>query len=204
MQSSYLIYPKMKKVFIVGGTSGFGLALTKSFRRENIVYVCGRRKSNVENSIVLDMLSVSKRTFDEYNPEIIISNAFDKSQYIKSYEGSLNVLKSAMAYFKEKKGGTIIVVNSYYGLNPDTKAPDYAAAKHAIKGYVDSISLDAFLNNIRILNLYPRAMKNTGMNIGRSDSEDLIDPDEVADFVVTMTKTKSFYVGAIQFDRNKC
>jgi hypothetical protein len=43
----------------------------------------------------------------------------------------------------------------------------------------------------------------TGMNLGRSDFKDLIDPNEVAEFVVMMTKTKSFYISSIQFDRIK-
>lgn len=191
----------MQKVFIVGGTSGFGLSLAKSFNRENLVFVCGRKKSEVANSIILDMIDISKNTFNQYQPDIIINNAFDKNDYIKSYQASINVLKSSIAYFKDKQTGLIVMVNSYYGLNPDAKDPDYAAAKHGLKGYVDSVSMDAFLNNIRIMNIYPRAMKNTGMNAGRVDSEDLIDPDEVSDFVVSMAKTKSFYVSSAQFDR---
>ena len=43
----------------------------------------------------------------------------------------------------------------------------------------------------------------TGMNVGRQDFNELINPDEVAELVVVLTKTQSFYTSSIQFDRIK-
>jgi short-subunit dehydrogenase len=192
----------MKKVFIVGGTSGFGISLAKKFNLDHEVTVCGRKKYPIFNGIACDMLNISENIFQEHNPDIVINNAFDKKDYIKSYQGSLNVLKSALSFFKLKGSGTIINVNSICGISPDPKDPDYAAAKYALRGYSDSIAAEAFQKNIKIINLYPRAMA-TGMNIGRPDFNELIDPDEVAEFVVMMTKSKSFYISSVQFDRIK-
>jgi len=148
------------------------------------------------------MLDISENFFKKYDSDIIVNNAFDKKDYIKSYEGSLNVLKSAFSFFKSKGGGTIINVNSICGISPDPKDPDYAAAKYALRGYSDSIAAEAFQKNIKIINLYPRAMA-TGMNLGRPDFDELMDPDEIAEFVVSMTKMQSFYISSIQFDRIK-
>jgi short-subunit dehydrogenase len=192
----------MKKVFVVGGTSGFGLSLAKKFDLDHEVTVCGRRKYPIFNGIICDMLDVSEELFKNHKPDIIINNGFDKKNYIESYEGSLNVLRSAFSYFKLRESGTIINVNSICGVFPDPKDPDYAAAKYALRGYSDSISAEAFQKNIKIINLYPRAMA-TGMNFGRPDFSELIDPDEVAEFVVMITKTQSFYISSIQFDRIK-
>jgi len=192
----------MKKVFIVGGTSGFGLSLAKEFDQDHSVTVCGRKKYPAFNGIVCDMIDVSEKLFQEHNPDIIINNAFDKKDYLKSYQGSLNVLKSAFSFFKSKNEGTIINVNSISGVCPDPKDPDYAAAKYALRGYSDSISAEAFQKNIKIINLYPRAMA-TGMNLGRPDFNELMDPDEIAKFVVFMTECQSFYISSIQFDRMK-
>ena len=190
----------MKKVFIVGGTSGFGLSLAKKFHIEHEVTVCGRRKSSSFNGIVCDMLDIKEEIFREYKPNIIINNGFDKKDYLKSYQGSLNVLRVAFDYFKTKNKGIIINVNSISGIGPDTKDPDYAAAKYALRGYSDSIANEAFQQNIKIINLYPRAMA-TGMNVGRQDFNELINPDEVAELVVALTKTQSFYTSSIQYDR---
>jgi short-subunit dehydrogenase len=192
----------MKKVFIVGGSSGFGSLLAKKFALAHEVITCNRKKTNLSKSIVCDMVNIKEEIFNQYKPDIIINNAFDKKDYLKSYQGSLNVLKTAFNYFKNKDEGTIINVNSISGISPDVKDPDYAAAKYALKGYSDSIAAESFRRNIKIINLYPRAMA-TGMNLGRSDFKDLIDPNEVAEFVVMMTKTKSFYISSIQFDRIK-
>jgi short-subunit dehydrogenase len=192
----------MKKVFIVGGTSGFGLSLAKKFNLDHEVTVCGRKKYPIFNGVACDMLNISENIFQEHNPDIVINNAFDKKDYIKSYQGSLNVLKSALSFFKLKGSGTIINVNSICGVSPDPKDPDYAAAKYALRGYSDSIAAEAFQKNIKIINLYPRAMA-TGMNIGRPDFNELMDPDEIAEFVVMMTKCQSFYISSIQFDRIK-
>ena len=192
----------MKKVFIVGGTSGFGLSLAKKFNLDHEVTVCGRKKYPLFNGIICDMLDISEKLFQEHNPDIIINNAFDKKDYLKSYQGSLNVLRSAFSFFKSKNEGTIINVNSISGVSPDPKDPDYAAAKYALRGYSDSISAESFQKNIKIINLYPRAMA-TGMNFGRPDFNELMDPDEVSKFVVFMTKCQSFYISSIQFDRMK-
>ncbi len=192
----------MKKVFIVGGTSGFGLSLAKKFHIDHEVTVCGRKKINSFNSMVCDMVDITEDIFKQNKPNIIINNAFDKKDYLKSYQGSLLVLKTAFEYFKSKNKGTIINVNSICGISPDPKDPDYAAAKSGLKGYSDSIAHEAFLTNIRIINLYPRAMA-TGMNLGRADFHELMSPDEIAEFVVMMTKTQSFYISSIQFDRIK-
>lgn len=192
-----------KKVFIVGGTSGFGLSLAKKFDlHHDEVTVCGRKKYPIFNGIVCNALDISESVFQEHGPDIIVNNAFDKNDYIKSYEGSLNVLRSAFSFFKTKNQGIIINVNSISGVSPDPRDPDYAAAKYALKGYSDSIAAEAFQRNIKIINLYPRAMA-TGMNFGRPDFAELMDPDEIAEFVVMMTKTQSFYISSIQFDRIK-
>lgn len=192
----------MKKIFIAGGTSGFGFSLAKKFDLDYEVIICGRKKIKSFNSFVCDMVDIKEEIFYKYEPDVIINNGFDKKDYFKSYQGSLNVLKSAFNYFKNKNKGTIINVNSISGINPDPKDPDYAAAKYALKGYSDSIAAESFQRNIKIINLYPRAMA-TGMNVGRSDFNELIDPDEVSELVVTLTKTKSFYISSIQFDRIK-
>jgi NAD(P)-dependent dehydrogenase (short-subunit alcohol dehydrogenase family) len=176
--------------------------LAKEFDQDHSVTVCGRKKYPAFNGIVCDMIDVSEKLFQEHNPDIIINNAFDKKDYLKSYQGSLNVLRSAFSFFKSKNEGTIINVNSISGVCPDPKDPDYAAAKYALRGYSDSISAEAFQKNIKVINLYPRAMA-TGMNLGRSDFNELMDPDEIAKFVVFMTKCQSFYISSIQFDRMK-
>jgi NAD(P)-dependent dehydrogenase (short-subunit alcohol dehydrogenase family) len=189
-----------KTVLILGGSSGFGAHLALAFRGSMAVRVTGRRKSNSENYIQHSMNDLNQQFLEDINPDIIINNGFSKSNYVSSYEASLKALKESFKYFKKKGSGKIMNINSISGLIPDPQDPDYAAAKHALKGYSSSITFDAYQSGIQIMDVYPRAIA-TGMNVGRSDFDDLIDPVELAEFLVSLCTQKSFYVGSIQIDR---
>ena len=77
----------MKKVFIVGGTSGFGLSLAKQFDINHEVTVCGRKKYPIFNGIICDMLDVSEELFRNHQPDIIVNNAFDKKIILNLMRG---------------------------------------------------------------------------------------------------------------------
>ena len=192
----------MKKLLVVGGSSGFGLTLAKVFSSQYLVTATSRRNFNCSsvNTVKLDSADLDAIWLGKLGPHIIVNNGYDKSNHISSYGNSISVVRESMKYFKEIGGGIILNVNSIAGLFPDANEPDYAAAKHGLKGYIDSVSYNAYLNNIQIINLYPRAIA-TGMCIGRSNFSDLIDPDELAQFCVTLLTTNSFYASTIVFDR---
>lgn len=192
----------MKNILIIGGTSGFGLIFSKVLAPHYLVTVTGRREISEPNliSLKLDSSKLNQDFLKSYKPDVIINNGYDKSDHISSFNNSIIIVRESINYFKGKGGGIILNVNSIAGLQPDNKDPDYAASKHGLKGYVDSVSLDAYLNNINLINLYPRAV-STGMSQGREDYSKLIDAKELAEFCVFLLKTKSFYVSSIVFDR---
>jgi short-subunit dehydrogenase len=192
----------MKNLLIIGGTSGFGLVFGRVLSQHYSVTITGRREileSNLQ-SVILDSSNIDINWLRDHAPQIIINNGYDKKNHLASFDNSLKVVRESIKYFKEIGGGVLVNINSISGLIPDVKDPDYAASKHGLKGYVDSVSYDAFLNNINIINLYPRAI-STGMNEGREDFSKLIHPQELADFCLLLLKTKSFYVSTIVFDR---
>lgn len=192
----------MKKLLIIGGTSGFGLIFSKVLAPYFAVTITGRREIQEPNvkSLILDSASLDANWLRASEPHIIINNGYDKKDHIASFNNSLQVVRESLKYFKEKGGGVLVNVNSIAGLQPDAKDPDYAASKHGLKGYVDSVSHDAYLNGINIINLYPRAV-STGMSEGRQDYSKLIQAQELAEFCLLLLKTKSFYVSSIVFDR---
>lgn len=192
----------MEKILIVGGSGGFGLILSRVFSTQYSVTATGRREFSTPNvtCLKLDTACLDVEWLRGVGPQIIINNGYDKNDHISSFANSISVVRESIKYFKGNDGGTIVNVNSISGLLPDTKDPDYAASKHGLKGYIESINYDAYLSNIRIINLYPRAIA-TGMNIGRNDFSELIIPDELADFCATLISTNSFYASTIVFDR---
>ena len=70
----------------------------------------------------------------------------------------------------------------------------------AFRGYVESVSKEAFENNIKIINFYPRAI-GIGLNEGREDIDLLIDPKEICSFIVKNIDFKTFYLSNVQIDR---
>lgn len=192
----------MKKVLVIGGSSGFGLVLSEILSSKYLVTTTGRRVFCIPhvNCIKLDSSEINSSWLRGVKPEVIINNGYDKNDHISSFANSISVVRESIKYFKGNGGGTIINVNSIAGLFPDAKDPDYAASKHGLKGYIDSVSYDAYLNHVKIINLYPRAIA-TGMSSGRSNFSDLINPEELANFCISLLSTNSFYASSIVFDR---
>lgn len=191
-----------KCILVVGGTSGFGLILAKTLSSYYDVTVTGRRNISECNikSIIYDTRDLDIKFLSNLCPDVIINNGYDVNDHLASFSNSLLVVRKSIEYFKIKGSGVIVNVNSIAGLQQDTKDPDYAASKHGLKGYVDSVSHDAYLNDINIINLYPRAI-SVGITKDRPDFSKLINPKELAEFCTLMLKTKSFYVSTIVFDR---
>ena len=73
----------MKKVFIVGGTSGFGLSLAKKFHIDHEVTVCGRKKINSFNSMVCDMVDITEDIFKQNKPNIIPERLVVNGSYLQ-------------------------------------------------------------------------------------------------------------------------
>ena len=192
----------MKKVFLCGAGSGFGLELAHEFKKNKFQVTLNSRKTvkGFENNFVLDMNDIKATHFEKYSPEFIVNNGFDKNNYFHSFEASINIVRESLNYFKKIGGGTLININSFYGLNPDAKDPYYAAAKYGLRGYVESVSKEAFENNIKIINFYPRAI-GIGLNEGREDIDLLIDPKEICSFIVKNIDFKTFYLSNVQIDR---
>lgn len=194
----------MKKIFLCGAGSGFGLELAKEFKNNNFLVTLNSRKAVdlFENNFIKDMNEIKVSDFEKYSPEIIVNNGFDKNNYFHSFESSINIVKQSLDYFKNIGGGTLVNINSFYGLHPDVKDPYYSAAKYGLRGFTESISKEAFDNNIKIINLYPRAI-GTGINKGRKDIKKLIAPKEICEFIVRNITYKTFYLSHVQIDRTQ-
>ncbi len=192
----------MKKILLCGAGSGFGLDLAKEFKNNKFFVILNSRKRNYsfDHNFVMDMNEIKSSDFEKYKPEIIVNNGFDKKNYFHSFESSLNIVKESFNYFKNIGGGTLVNINSFYGLHPDYKDPYYSAAKYGLRGFNESLSKEAFQNKIRVINLYPRAIA-TGLNKDRNDIDKLIDPKEICDFIVKNINYKTFYLSHVQIDR---
>lgn len=193
------------KVFITGASRGFGEELLEAFYRNNWDVVANSRTietghDNRIERVGMDMKDINQWIFTLYTPNVIINNAFDKENCYYSMEGQIHLLKEAIKYFEYVGKGTIINVNSVAGLIADTKDPDYCAAKHGLRAYSEAVKHEARFKGINIIDLYPGGIA-IGMAEGRKDFNQLMNPRELANFIVTLCTTESFVVSHIEFNR---
>ena len=71
----------------------------------------------------------------------------------------IKLTKKVYSFFLEKKQGTIININSALGLEPKDLRSVYCATKWGLRGFADSLRLEAEKNNIRIVDIYPSRIK---------------------------------------------
>lgn len=99
----------------------------------------------------------------------------------------------AFEHLTANGGGIIININSVAGLRGSSHEPVYAASKFGLRGFSESVK-DAWLKQgVRMIDVYSGAMA-AGMSSKRPDVNALMDPQELATFLVGLCKTDSFFV----------
>ena len=151
----------------------------------------------------------------EYNIDILINNAGIYSSWKimdapedearKTIEINLIapmiLTKRLFPIFMKKKSGLIININSIAGKYPMAGEDAYCASKHGLRGFAKAFRFYANRYNVRMLDIYLGAMQ-TDMQKERTDYNELIEPDEIADLIVKMTKEyKSMMIKEIEIGR---
>ena len=201
------------RVLITGCGSGLGKELYWAFiRRGHAVYPHYRIGVSGGHSIVGDItepgFTTSLRSYVIDNRiDVFINNAAvyasAPAEAMREYDvlnvvntnltAQILMINSVYGVFKERGSGKIININSLAGLAPTAGETVYAATKHGLSGYSKSLQLEAIGTGVRILDVYPGAMK-TNMAKHRKDYESLLDPIDVANHVVKITEDDSMIV----------
>lgn len=193
------------KVFVTGSSRGLGLEIAKAFRRKGYdIVLNGRSGLNFKTDweyCQAHQEELFAEDFAEYGVDVVVNNAFNKSDCIGSLAGQIHVLQEALKYFDDK-GGIIVNINSSKGIVPDVDFPEYAAAKYGLRGYSESVKFQAYKKSIHIIDLYPGAI-NVGMSDYREDIDELIDAKELSDEIVHQCESKKYIASTIHFNR-KC
>jgi NAD(P)-dependent dehydrogenase (short-subunit alcohol dehydrogenase family) len=87
----------------------------------------------------------------------------------------------------KKKKGLILFINSIAGKVGAKDEFLYCTTKHGLKGFADSIQFDATQAGINVVSAYLGAMK-TDMTKHRKDYEQLMEPEEAANFLFRVCK----------------
>jgi short-subunit dehydrogenase len=201
---------KKGMVLITGSSKGLGRSLALKFAKGNYhVILHGRDKEALkgiqeklgeESDIVVGDLTLL-RTLDnlvsvakERGIDTMVNNAgvyLNRGSLDMSDEELRRIMEvdffaparlmlRMLPFFKKKGGGIIANVNSVAGNLGSRGESAYAAAKHALRGFSDSIKREVTRQGLKIIDFY---LGDTAMTEGRKDKDLLIDPEEAADFM---------------------
>lgn len=208
------------KILITGATGAFGSELAKAFKGHELV-LHGRDESKFPDvkceKIIGDIKNALTRTGiveASENVDVFINCAAlfqncpldefpieDIREIIQTNLTSpIIILKQVAEIFKKRGSGTIININSVAGLMGNSMEAVYCATKYGMKGFMDSIRYDCIKSGVKVIELFPGAMRE-GMAKYRKGSENFTDPKELAEFVVHMVDTKTFFPTGIEIHR---
>lgn len=106
------------------------------------------------------------------------------------------MLKRVYDFFKKKKSGLIININSLAGIYPSKNESIYCATKFALKGFSKSLQIEAIGTGVEIVDVYPGAIQ-TRMTESRNNYDSLMKVDEVADQILDLISDKKYYINEL-------
>ena len=137
----------------------------------------------INNSGFYSNKSIEKISFQEINNIIKINllAPIILSKYI--YEFVL----------QNKISGLIVNINSLAGKYPSYPESVYCASKFGLTGFSSCLSMNQKKSNIKIIDCHIGAMK-TKMTSDRENQDSLMNPEEVANFIVDIMSLKDQYI----------
>jgi len=222
----------MMTALVTGSTRGLGRAIAMRMAElGHGVVIHGRKREALDEMMALDfprfMDSVAGCLDDDddlfsvvlsartHKVDILVNNAgiysngdpADTAPAMDAILGTnlvapIKLTLGVYRMMKARKSGLIININSIAGKIYNDREAVYCASKHGLKGFMSSLKYDANKHGIGILDIYAGAMK-TEMTKGRDGWDALMDPAEVADYIVTLATTPfhSMRVNEIEIGR---
>ena len=186
-----------KNIVIFGGTSGIGASIANLARNNNAnVFVASSRTGCdiTENKDVGSFLEevITKTGSIDYvinsagilNMGKLVNTSYEDifKEISVNYLGAINVIKSAITYLKESKGGLLLFSSSSYTRGRALYSI-YSSSKAAIVNLMQALSEELINENVRI-NVINPSRTNTPMRnkaFGKEPKETLLNPDIVAE-----------------------
>ena len=194
-----------RNILITGCSSGLGHALFNKVWEDDNLNPFGhyRTEDGDPHSLTGD---ITDSDFPEKLDNYIRENKIDcfinnagvyQGDIIDTNLGSqIRMLQVVYKYFLEREKGRIININSVAGLYPSANESIYCASKFGLKGFSKSIQLEAVGTGIEVTDVYLGGVR-TRMTEDRDNYEDLMRPEDIAECIIDLANTKTFYVNEI-------
>ena len=194
-----------RNILITGCSSGLGQALFNKVWEDDNLNPFGhyRTEDGDPHALIGD---ITDSDFPEKLDNHIRKNKIDcfinnagvyEGDIIDTNLGSqIRMLQVVYKYFLQKEKGRIININSVAGLYPSANESIYCASKFGLKGFSKSIQLEAVGTGIEVTDVYLGGVR-TRMTEDRDNYEDLMRPEDIAECIIDLLNTKTFYVNEI-------
>ena len=194
-----------RNILITGCSSGLGQALFNKVWEDDNLNPFGhyRTEDGDPHALIGD---ITDSDFPEKLDNHIRKNKIDcfinnagvyEGDIIDTNLGSqIRMLQVVYKYFLQKEKGRIININSVAGLYPSANESIYCASKFGLKGFSKSIQLEAVGTGIEVTDVYLGGVQ-TRMTQGRDNYDDLMRPEDIAECIIDLANTKTFYVNEI-------
>lgn len=198
-----------RNILITGCSSGLGQALFNKVWEDDNLNPFGHYRTEDGNPHAL-IGDITDSDFPEKLDNYIRENKIDcfinnagvyEGDIIDTNLGSqIRMLQVVYKYFLQKEKGRIININSVAGLYPSANESIYCASKFGLKGFSKSIQLEAVGTGIEVTDVYLGGVR-TRMTEDRDNYEDLMRPEDIAECIIDLANTKTFYVNEITLRR---
>ena len=196
-------------ILVTGCSSGLGEALFNETCKHDHLKSFAHYRSNLVDPYAL-IGDITDDSFpdklDEYirsrEVDCFINNAgvLEGNVIETNLVAQIKMLQVVYEYFLEKQRGKIININSVAGIYPSANESIYCASKFGLKGFSQSLQLEAVGKGIEIMDVYLGGVQ-TRMTKDRLSYDSLMKSDDVAMQIIDLINTKSYYVNEITLRR---
>ena len=196
-------------ILVTGCSSGLGEALFNETCKHDHLKSFAHYRSNLVDPYAL-IGDITDDSFpdklDEYirsrEVDCFINNAgvLEGNVIETNLIAQIKMLQVVYKYFLEKQKGKIININSVAGLYPSANESIYCASKFGLKGFSQSLQLEAVGKGIEVMDVYLGGVQ-TRMTKDRLSYDSLMKSDDVAMQIIDLINTKSYYVNEITLRR---
>ena len=196
-------------ILVTGCSSGLGEALFNEVYSHDHLNPFAHYRSNLVDPYAL-IGDITDDSFpdklDEYirsrEVDCFINNAgvLEGNVIETNLVAQIKMLQVVYKYFLEKQRGKIININSVAGIYPSANESIYCASKFGLKGFSQSLQLEAVGKGIEVMDVYLGGVQ-TRMTKDRLSYDSLMKSDDVAMQIIDLINTKSYYVNEITLRR---
>ena len=198
-----------RNILITGCSSGLGQALfNRVWEDDNLTPFAHYRSEHGDPHALIGDITDSDfpekldNHIRKYQIDCFINNAgvYEGDIIDTNLASQIRILQVVYKYFLERERGRIININSVAGLYPSANESIYCASKFGLKGFSKSIQLEAVGTGIEVTDVYLGGVQ-TRMTQHRDNYDELMKPEDIAECIIDLANTKTFYVNEITLRR---